>query len=100
MGEAIRRPENRPNKAEQTMTDPDAPDHADAQICALPPEADRAAYVRALIASRCPELSDSDLTLLHAPPDPDTLPGSIGEAILEVCERMADRLDALESAAR
>jgi hypothetical protein len=62
-------------------------------------EDDRAAYVRALIASRCPELGPSDLAML-AEADPHALPGSIGVQIMEVLERMADRMDAFERVVR
>lgn len=65
------------------------------------PEADdRAAYVRALIAARAPEISAADLALLGDAPDPDTLPASIGQQILEVLDHMMTRMDALERAVR
>jgi hypothetical protein len=54
--------------------------------------------VMRLIRARCVDvLTDADLALLgDAAPDPDALPASIGAQILEVVERMADRLDAFE----
>lgn len=65
------------------------------------PDDDRAAYVRCLIASRCPELGPSDLAMLtEATPDPDMLPARIGVQIMAVLERMADRMDAFEKAVR
>ncbi len=63
-------------------------------------EADRAAYARALIASRCPELDPADLAALGDAPDPDMLPATIGVQIMEVLERMADRMDAFERVVR
>jgi len=61
-------------------------------------EDDRAAYVRSLIASRCPELSTDDLALLGEP-DPDAIPASIGVQILEVLDRLMDRMDRMEARA-
>jgi hypothetical protein len=63
--------------------------------------ADRAAYVRRLILARCPELSEADLAALgDAAPDPDALPPTIGEQILDVIGHMMDRLDRIERAVR
>ena len=97
------------------MTDPDAPDLAQAQICALPTD-DRASQganlplatedaardrVLGIIRARCGDvLTDNDLALLSvgkfADRDPDTLPASIGEDILDVLAHMMDRMDKIE----
>jgi hypothetical protein len=50
---------------------------------------DRAAYVRDLIATRCPEITAADLDALAAPLPLDQ--------ILEVLDLMAERLSAIES---
>jgi hypothetical protein len=57
---------------------------------------DRAAYIRALVSHRCPEIGPADLALITqragAPAEPD-LPVEIGEQILDVLAEMGDRLD-------
>jgi hypothetical protein len=61
---------------------------------------DRAAYIRALIAHRCPEIEPEDLAALAdtasteaiAPPA-EMLPVEIGERIVEVLDLMMGRLD-------
>jgi hypothetical protein len=65
------------------------------------PEDDRLEYARRLIASRCPELDPADLAALaEAAPDPNALPGSISEQILDAIGHMMDRLDRIERAVR
>jgi hypothetical protein len=57
---------------------------------------DRAAYVRNLIAVRCPEIEPDDFALITQPATPTTepdLPPEIGEQILDVLAEMGDRLD-------
>jgi hypothetical protein len=64
---------------------------------------DRAAYVRAMILARCPELGPADLALigtLHPGPptaEPD-LPMEIGRDIMAVLAAMDERLDDLVEA--
>jgi hypothetical protein len=62
---------------------------------------DQHAYVRAVIAHRCPELGPADLALItHPDPvrvEPD-LPVEIGEAILDVVTSMEAKLDRLADA--
>ncbi len=68
------------------MTDPDTP-----------VSDDRADYVRRLIASRRPGLTEADLAEV-AVPDPDALPASIGEQVMEVLDFMMTRMDRIERA--
>ena len=56
----------------------------------------RAAYVRALIAHRCPELTDADLVLVAG--SDDTLPVEIAAEVLDVIDLIEDRLTELEDA--
>jgi hypothetical protein len=66
----------------------------------MPDEDDRAAYVRSLIAARCPEIDLDDLpALTHASMEPsaETLPVEITEQVLDVVDHMMDRLDTLEA---
>jgi hypothetical protein len=57
------------------------------------PRRDRAAYVRALIAHRCPELNDDDINALMQP----DLRDEVG-LIMDVLDLMTDRLAALVEA--
>ncbi len=65
---------------------------------------DRAAYVRALIAGRCPELTEADLAKFLAgssQPDPDAgIPVEIADQILDVLHHLMDRMSRLEQLAR
>jgi hypothetical protein len=65
-------------------------------------EAGRAAYVRALILARCPELSERDLALLaDAPSDLDAgIPVNIADQIMDVLLAFEERLDRIERAVR
>ena len=60
---------------------------------------DRDRYIKALVAHRCPELTDADLALMAAEPD-DTLPRQIGEQILTVLDALQDRWEALAESLR
>jgi hypothetical protein len=53
-----------------------------------------------LIMARCPELSDAARAALGAAPDPDALPATIGQQILDAISFMMDRLDRIERAVR
>jgi hypothetical protein len=54
-----------------------------------------------LIMARCPELSDRDLALLvAAAPDPDAIPSSVADKILDVVLALEDRMTALEEPVR
>jgi hypothetical protein len=62
---------------------------------------ERGEYVRQLVLGRCPEVSADEIAEAFAAlPDPDAIPGPIGALILEVLDRLADRMDALETAGR
>jgi hypothetical protein len=62
---------------------------------------DRAAYVRALIASRCPELGPADLATLAVRPDPDAgIPPEIADQIMDVLLAFEARLERIENAVR
>ena len=53
------------------------------------PDADRAAYIRAVIQARCPELTDADLALITSvEPSAEMRPGEIGERIMDVLAAM------------
>jgi hypothetical protein len=67
------------------MTDPSDPSQRD----------DRAAYIRALIAHRCPELSADEVAEAFAPVD--ELPAGITDQVLDVIAALADRLEVLEA---
>jgi hypothetical protein len=56
---------------------------------------DRAAYVRALIAHRCPELTDADLAFTTI--TPDDLPLEVADKIGEVLDLLERKLESLES---
>ena len=64
------------------------------------PDDERAAYIRALVAHRCPEIGQEDFAALAdtasteaiAPPT-EMLPVEIGERIVEVLDLMMGRLD-------
>jgi hypothetical protein len=57
---------------------------------------DRAAYIRAIIRHRAPEVSDADLALITSMgPSAETLPVEIGEQIMDVLEAMEAKLDQL-----
>jgi hypothetical protein len=63
----------------------------------------RIAYIRALIASRCPELGQSDLALIvDAPPDDsDTaIPAAVADRIMDVLLAFEARLERIENAVR
>ena len=64
--------------------------------------ADRAAYVRALVAHRCPEIGPADLALITttypAAPSAEMLPVEIGRDIMSVLEAMESKLDQLVEA--
>jgi hypothetical protein len=67
------------------------------------PDDDRAAYIRALVAHRCPEIEPADLatlaTLTQAVTTPvKMLPEEISRDILEVLDLMLGRLDELADA--
>jgi hypothetical protein len=58
---------------------------------------DRAEYVRRLIAARVPELTEAEITeAFTPPPDADAIPGHIGLQIMEVLDRMSDRMEGFE----
>src|SRR5208282_5139483 len=79
----------RVRKRRRDMPDPSGP----------APDDDRSDYARRVVAARCPELSDADLaSLVGAPPDPDAIPAAVGEQIMDLLDRMADRLEAVERA--
>lgn len=61
---------------------------------------DRDDYIRNVIAHRCPELTDDDLAMLSQPDEflGELLPVEIGHQILEVVDRLFDRMTALEDA--
>jgi hypothetical protein len=102
------------------LTDPDAPDPSLPPIgVPVPPfdasglvaddaggpeaskgDRDRGDYARRLIAARAPEVGPAELAALGAAPDPDLLPASIGERILEVLDHMMTRMERLEAAVR
>jgi hypothetical protein len=70
------------------------------------PQSDHAAYVRALIAARCPEIDLADLAMLQdqhpapRPSDPDTgIPVEIAARILDVLGHLMDRMERLEGLA-
>jgi hypothetical protein len=57
---------------------------------------DRAAYIRAIIRHRAPEVSDADLALITSmEPSAEMLPVEIGEQIMDVLEAMEAKLDQL-----
>ena len=56
-----------------------------------------AAYVRALIAHRAPELTEADLALLVGEPD-GTLPVEMVEVIVDAIDALDDKLDRLADA--
>ena len=57
---------------------------------------DRAAYIHALIAARCPEVTDADLALITSmEPSAEMLPVEIGEQIMDVLEAMEAKQDQL-----
>jgi hypothetical protein len=58
---------------------------------------ERFAYIRALIASRCPELGPDDLALLAPPPDPEMVPASVFGQVVEVLDQMIARQDRFEA---
>jgi hypothetical protein len=70
-------------------------------------DADRAAYVRALVAHRCPELDQKDLAALTPADNAPTgaiaqpaemLPVEIGDAIIDAITALEDKLDWLAEA--
>jgi hypothetical protein len=63
------------------------------------PASDDRDRILRLIMARCGDvLTEADLlAALADAPDPDALPGSIGEQILDVIGHLADRMDRLEN---
>ena len=62
---------------------------------------ERAEYVRQLVLGRCPEVSAAEIASAFASlPDPDAIPGPIAGMVLEILDRLADRLEVLENAGR
>jgi hypothetical protein len=59
-----------------------------------PTDPGRAAYVRALLAARCPELTPADLAALAPPAD---LAPEVGEAALRLVDVIMARLAAVEA---
>jgi hypothetical protein len=68
----------------------------------MPDEDDRAAYVRALLAHRCPELGPADLALIGTihpgGPSAEMLPVEIGEQIMDAIAAVDAKLDAMTEA--
>ena len=66
------------------------------------PDHDRAEYIRALVAHRCPEIEPADLALIGtiqpAAPSAEMLPDKIGRDIMSVLEAMEFKLDQLVEA--
>ena len=59
---------------------------------------ERLAYVIDLVRHRCPELGPEDLALLAPSDDPEEmLPASIVLQIVEVVDRMSERMDRYEA---
>jgi hypothetical protein len=66
------------------------------------PDADRADYVRALVAHRCEEIGPDDLALIGTihpgAPSRETLPLEIGEQIMDAIAALENKLDWLAEA--
>jgi hypothetical protein len=72
------------------------------------PDDDRAAYIRALVAHRCPEIGPADVALIGTihpgAPTADTasvealLPVEIGEQIMDAIAALEEKLDQLVEA--
>jgi hypothetical protein len=58
---------------------------------------DRLSYLIDMIRHRVPEATEADLALLAPPPDPDMLPASILQQVVEVIDKMAARQDRFEA---
>lgn len=59
---------------------------------------ERAATIRALISSRCPELTEAEVAEALSPgDDPEMVPVSIVEQIMTVIDRMTERQDRFEA---
>ena len=64
------------------------------------PDAERADFVRRLIAARAPEVTPRDIAMLagEAEPDPDAIPASITDKIMDILLMFEDRLERIERA--
>lgn len=69
------------------------------------PDDDRAAYIRALVAHRCPEIGPADLAAIAAGSQPDAIasteavmPVEIGDLIIDAIVALEEKVDWLADA--